>query len=89
MADGLDVGPVVVDVTVILNPDDPLVTEADIIAMIDAWDRHEQVVEMTILDTDGLPHDAIDVGQPDADPDAVYPVVLDDLGLTWTGMASP
>jgi hypothetical protein len=59
MADGLTVGPVVDDVTVVLNPDDPLVTETDIIQLVETWDLTDDVVDVVMLDTDGLPHDGI------------------------------
>ena len=80
---GLDIGPVVDDVTVVLNPDDPLVNESDIEALVAAWDRTRDVVDVVVLDTVDLPHDGIDLAQPEADPDEVYPVVMDALGFVW------
>lgn len=83
MDDGLDIGPIVDDVTVLLNPDDPLVHESDIEALVAAWDRTRNVVDVIVLDTVDLPHDAIDLAQPKADPDEVYPVVFEALGYEW------
>ena len=83
MDDGLDTGPIVDDVTVLLNPDDPLVNESDIEALVAAWDRTRDVVDVIVLDTVDLPHDAIDLAQPKADPDEVYPVVFEALGYDW------
>ena len=85
MDGGLDIGPVVDDVTVVLNPDDPLVNEQDIEALVAAWDRTRDVVDVVVLDTVDLPHDGIDLAQPDADPDEVYPVVMGALGFVWSG----
>ena len=83
MDDGLDTGPIVDDVTVLLNPDDPLVNESRIEALISAWDRTRDVVDVVVLDTVDLPHDVIDLAQPKADPDSVYPVVFEALGYVW------
>ncbi len=82
---GLDVGPAVDDITVVLNPDDPLVNEQGIEALVAAWDRTRDVVDVVVLDAVGLPHDGIDLAQPDADPEEVYPIVMGELGFVWPG----
>ena len=85
MDEGLDVGPAIDDVIVVLNPDDPLVHEPDIEALVDAWDRTRDVVDVVVIESAGLPHDCIDLAQPKANADAVYPTVLEALGFEWTG----
>ncbi len=85
MDEGLEVGPAIDDVTVVLNPDDPLVHEPDIEALVEAWDRTRDVVDVVVLEPAGLPHDCIDLAQPKANADAVYPTVLEALGFEWTG----
>jgi len=84
--EGLESPAVVTDLVVMLNPDDPLVVEDEVATLMDAWLAAGTTVRVTEFDAIGLPHDLIDVGQPKADPDHVYPLVLTELGFTdsWT-----
>lgn len=86
---GLESPAVIDDLTVMLNPDDPLVSETDITALMEAWRTAGTDVRITEFDAIGLRHDLIDLGQPNADPDHVYPLVLAELGFedTWTDSA--
>ena len=70
-----------------LNPDDPLVSESDVRELMAGWVRQGANVSIVEFDPIGLRHDLIDVGQPDADPDHVYPLVVEALGFpdAWTG----
>lgn len=73
--------PMADDVRIVLNPDDPLVSESSIEAFVDMWNDRGAEVTTTLLEARGLRHDCIDVGQPNADPDAVYPTVIEELGF--------
>ena len=78
---GLDDVPAVDHLTVMLNPDDPLVSEESVVELMDAWSERGADVSIVEFDPIGLRHDLIDVGQPNADPDHVYPLVVDALGF--------
>lgn len=84
--EGLATPAVVDDLVVMLNPDDPLVPEDDVATLMRAWQVAGTDLRVTEFDAIGLPHDLIDVGQPKADPDHVYPLVLTELGFadTWS-----
>ncbi len=69
--------PAATDVIVVLNPDDPQVDPVHLAGFADAWAAHGNAVTLHRLPAVGLPHDVIDLDQPDADAELVYPILFD------------
>ena len=65
------------DVIVVLNPDDDQVDPVHLSGFANAWAAHGGPVSLYRLPAVGLPHDVIDVDQPDGDPEFVYPILVD------------
>lgn len=65
------------DVIVVLNPDDDQVDPVHLSGFANAWAAHGGPVSLYRLPAVGLPHDVIDVDQPDGDPEFVYPILAD------------
>ena len=65
------------DVIVVLNPDDDQVDPVHLSSFANAWAAHGGPVSLYRLPAVGLPHDVIDVDQPDGDPELVYPILAE------------
>lgn len=71
-----DDGPAAGEVIVVINPDDNQVDGDYVTGFVESWGE-PGAVALEQLPVRGLPHDVIDPGQPDGDPDAVYPFLID------------
>ena len=65
------------DVIVVLNPDDDQVDPVHLSGFANAWAAHGRPVSLYRLPAVGLPHDVIDVDQPEGDPEFVYPILVE------------
>ena len=74
---GYGSSPAARDVIVVLNPDDDQVDPVHLSRFTNAWAAHGGPVSLHRLPAVGLPHDVIDIDQPDADPELVYPILID------------
>ena len=74
---GYGSSPAARDVIVVLNPDDDQVDPVHLSRFANAWAAHGGPVALHRLPAIGLPHDVIDVDQPDGDPGFVYPILID------------
>lgn len=70
-------GPAADEVVVVVNPDDNQVDPGYVTGFAEDWARWSGNVTVVELPAVGLPHDVIDVGQPDGDPELVYPILLE------------
>ena len=64
------------DVIVVLNPDDEQVDATHLAEFADAWASTGGPVTLYRFPGVGLRHDVIDLDQPDARPELVYPILL-------------
>jgi hypothetical protein len=62
-------------VIVVVNPDDNQVDPRYVSSFAEDWNERSGNVALVELPAVGLPHDVVDVGQPDGDPDLVYPIL--------------
>ena len=69
-------GPAAGEVIVVINTDDNQVDGAYGTDFVESWGEPGDVA-LEQLPARGLPHDVIDPGQPDGDPDTVYPFLID------------
>ena len=76
-ASASDRGPATDDVVIVINPDDDQIDRGDVEAFAENWAAHDGRVRAHYLPEDGLPHDVIDVDQPDGNTDLIYPILLD------------
>ncbi|MGA7759359.1 MAG: alpha/beta fold hydrolase [Ilumatobacteraceae bacterium] len=65
------------EVTVVLNPDDDQVDNGQVKDLVGRWSDADGTVDVVEFPAAGLPHDVIDPGQPAADVDTVYPILLE------------
>ncbi len=75
--EGYESSPASPDVIVVLNPDDDQVDPVHLSEFASAWAARGGPVALYRLPAIGLPHDVIDVDQPEGDPDLVYPILVD------------
>jgi esterase/lipase len=69
-------------IVVVTNANDNQVDNGDILALADSWQElGAEVRTHEFPKRLGLPHDVIDVQQPEGNPDRVYPVLLGLLGF--------
>jgi carboxylesterase len=69
-------------IVVVTNANDGQVDNGDIAELVEAWRAREaEVTTYEFPEALGLPHDVVDVQQPDAQPDAVYPILVGALGF--------
>lgn len=74
--------PAAASIVVVTNANDDQVDNGDVRALADTWRRQgAEVRSYEFPKTLGLRHDLIDVQQPDAQPELVYPVLVGLLGL--------
>jgi hypothetical protein len=69
-------------VSVVTNANDGQVDNGDVAALVESWRaRGAKVTTYEFPKALGLPHDVVDVQQPAANPEVVYPVLLGLLGF--------
>lgn len=77
VAEAADADAPTASVTVVLNDNDKTVSNDRAEELVDAWETSGAEVTVVRLPKSlGLPHDVVDVAQPEGKPDVVYPVLV-------------